>query len=533
MSSKGPAALAAADFRRARRRADTQRVLSLISGQEERLLSYDEVRKRLHAVETARQELAYIPLDAIVGSVGRYQDFTRSFMPRNESDAGRWIGVQRAMTGLAGVPPIEVYKLGDAYFVKDGNHRVSVARQMGAKHIDAYVTEVATRVPFSADMDQDDLILASEFAQFLDRTNLDKLRPDADLRVTAPGSYPQLLEHIEVHRYFMGIDEDRPIEWQEAVEHWYDVVYTPVARAIAQHGLLDGFPGRTEADLYLFLSEHRAQLEKEFGWSLEGPLLAEGLAPSRRFGDLEERAGLLTDPGSVAGLLDSVLLVLQDDQADDVTLRHGLELARAESAVVLGFAPVAPQAELRRRFEDACRAHGVKGQLAFGRPEALRAVVREVQARARYADLVVVPAAGKLTRALLRHSPKPLLLATEAPTATRRPLLAYDGGAKADEALFVVAYLSVTRKLRPVVLHVGKDDGLLARAGEYLERLGVAADLVSSGGPVAEAIVRVAAERGCDSLFVGSHSGLRWVEEMLGGVLDELIELTELPIIVT
>ena len=251
MATKGPANLAISDFRRARRRADAQRVLALISGQDERLLSYDEVRRQLRAVETARQELAYIPLDAIVGSVGRYQDFTRQFMPRNETDEGRWVGVQRAMTGLAGVPPIEVYRIGDAYFVKDGNHRVSVARQLGAERIEAYVTEVATRVPFTPDMNQDDLIVASEFAQFLEQTNLDALRPGADLRATEPGSYPELLEHISVHRYFMGIDLSRPVEWEEAVEHWYDVVYLPVARAIRQHDLLAGFPGRTAADLYL------------------------------------------------------------------------------------------------------------------------------------------------------------------------------------------------------------------------------------------------------------------------------------------
>src|SRR5690606_41585583 len=128
---------------RARRRADRRGVVSLLLGPDEGLLAYVDVRRKLRAVESQRREDADIPLDAIVGSVGRYQDFTRSFLPRRDADAGRWAGVQQAMTGLEGLPPIEVYRLGEAFFVKDGNHRVSVARQLGAKQIDAYVTEVA------------------------------------------------------------------------------------------------------------------------------------------------------------------------------------------------------------------------------------------------------------------------------------------------------------------------------------------------------------------------------------------------------
>ena len=556
------------DFRRARRRADVQRVLSLVSGNDEQLLSYEEVRRQLRAVETARQELAYIPLDAIVGSVGRYQDFTRQFLPVRESDEGRWVGVQRAMTGMAGVPPIEVYRLGDAYFVKDGNHRVSVARQLGADRIEAYVTEVATRVPFTPDMDQDDLIVASEFARFLEQTNLDELKPGADLRLTEPGSYPVLLEHISVHRYFMGIDLSRPVEWEEAVAHWYDAVYLPVARAIRQHDLLDGFPGRTEADLYLFLSEHRGKLQRDFGWTIGSPQLAEGLAPGRRFADLEERAELLTDSRAAPELLDSVLIVLAGDGTDEHVLRHGLALATREQAVVFGllqpdgFEPAEPEvaAAARQRFEGACEAAGLEGQFAESQADSQKAAVREVQARAKYADLLVMPVDAKLTQALLRRSPKPLLLATAAEPGMKRPLLAYDGGAKANEALFTLAFLAVRHDLEPVILHVerrgsgvdltpeagradgsdddtlprGKvEDASLTRAGEYLEKLGVKSRLVAARGPVAETILRIAEQHGCDAIFLGSHSRLRWLEEMLGGVLDQIIERTELPLLVT
>ncbi|HRQ09593.1 MAG TPA: hypothetical protein PLG36_01085, partial [Trueperaceae bacterium] len=112
---------AISDFQAARRRADIAAVLAMLSGQSDHLLQYDEVRRRLKAVESGRTTLEDVPLDAIVGSVGRYQDFNRSFLPLTNADRARWVGVKLAMTGLEGVPPIELYRIGDAYFVKDGN----------------------------------------------------------------------------------------------------------------------------------------------------------------------------------------------------------------------------------------------------------------------------------------------------------------------------------------------------------------------------------------------------------------------------
>ena len=156
-----------------------------------------------------------------------------------------------ATTRLTGLPPIEVYNIGDAYFVKDGNHRVSVARQLGNETIQAYVTEVRTRVPMTADLTPDDLILKAEYADFLEQTHLDELRPDADLNVTIPGQYPKLLEHIAVHQYYRGLDLDREVSYLEAVAHWYDTVYLPIIELISERGIMRSFPDRTETDLYL------------------------------------------------------------------------------------------------------------------------------------------------------------------------------------------------------------------------------------------------------------------------------------------
>src|SRR5690554_1406858 len=180
------------DFRRARRQAALEELMARLRGRSPRLLSYDEVRRQVGERSRIRRGLQDVPLDAIVGSVGRYEDFTRTFLPRSDSMQERWARVKAVATELEGWQPIEVYKLGDAYFVSDGNHRVSVARQMGLETIPAYVTEIKTRVPLTPDVDLEELVIKSRQADFLKKTALDRSRPDADLTVTDAGGYDAL-----------------------------------------------------------------------------------------------------------------------------------------------------------------------------------------------------------------------------------------------------------------------------------------------------------------------------------------------------
>ena len=250
------------DFRRARRRASLEQIFAFLKGQSSELLSYEEVRKQLKVTGMSIGKLEEIPLDAIVGSVGRYKDFTRQFLPRMDSDQRRWAKVKSIATGAEGFPPIEVYQIGDVYFVLDGNHRVSVARQMGTKYIEAYVTKIQTKVPISPDIMPDELTKKAEYANFLTRTHLDDLRPGADLTMTMPGKYRLLEEQIEDHRYFLGIDQRREIPYNEAVINWYDTIYLPITDILKRHDILKDFPKRTLADLYLWVSEYRAAIRE-------------------------------------------------------------------------------------------------------------------------------------------------------------------------------------------------------------------------------------------------------------------------------
>lgn len=255
------------DFERIRRRAKLQELVTHLMGKSSDLFSYEEVRRLVRAGGKIERGVQQIPLAAIVGSVGRYKDFTRTFLPRKDSDQSRWAAVKVAQI-TQGLPPITVYKMSDVYFVLDGNHRVSIARQFGNETIEAHVTEVQTNVPLTPHMQPNDLIVKAEYADFLAETNLKTLHPQADLMLTSAGKYQLILEYIDVHAYFMGLEQGHPIGTSEAVSHWFDYVYLPTVERIHQTDLLRDFPERTEADFYVWLTDHRAELQKEMGWDV-------------------------------------------------------------------------------------------------------------------------------------------------------------------------------------------------------------------------------------------------------------------------
>ncbi|MBF8257151.1 MAG: hypothetical protein HW375_2058 [Anaerolineales bacterium] len=246
----------ALDFRRARLHSFFNQVRGALSGQPRRLLAFDEVREKLHLGGPVYRGLQTVPLDRIIGSVNRYRDFDRLFLPTQSHTEDRWRRINRAWYEEVDLPPVMLYKVGEVFFVVDGNHRVSVARDRGQAFIDAEVREVESRVAVTADIRPDDLALLGERVEFLERTQLDRLYPEAGIQPTVLGGYERLLEHIAVHRYFMGIDQGRPIPEKEAVRHWYETLYLPVVEVVARSEILEELPGRTGADFYLWTMDH-------------------------------------------------------------------------------------------------------------------------------------------------------------------------------------------------------------------------------------------------------------------------------------
>jgi hypothetical protein len=257
--------IAQQDFERARRKAFMSDLVSTLRRRPNWLLSFGEVQRALPIEAQHYRGIQQVPVSQIVGSVDRYHDFDRRFLPTQTRTRPRWESVDVAALTDIVLPPVQLYKVGDVYFVKDGNHRISVAKEKGADFVDAEVIECVTPLPITPDIDPRDLLEMAERLRFFKETQLDKLREGVAIRFTSLGRYDVLLEHIAAHRWYMGIEQDRPIEWQEAVLDWYDNIYLPVVKAIEKNGILEDFPGRTAADLYLWIMDHRWYLREEAG----------------------------------------------------------------------------------------------------------------------------------------------------------------------------------------------------------------------------------------------------------------------------
>jgi hypothetical protein len=251
---------ASQDWGQARRRASIENMMAFFSSKSPDLLPFEEVRKQLRLSQKHYKGMYEIPLDQIRGSVGRYQDFTQTFLPRKESMRQRWERVN-AVSMTIGLPPIEVYQVGEAYFVLDGNHRVSIARQNDAKFIEAHVWEFPTAVGLSAEADLDEVLVKAEYTEFLNNTALDKSRPEQDIVLTGPGCYRALEYQIELYRQALEQIDEETISYQDAAAAWYDMIYTPAVQIIEQHGMLERFPDRTEADLFNWVWRHHKELQ--------------------------------------------------------------------------------------------------------------------------------------------------------------------------------------------------------------------------------------------------------------------------------
>jgi hypothetical protein len=240
-------------FRDVRIKAVVAGLLDLIRRQPRDMLSLADVRAGLNIRGQRALGRQIVPLAHIIGSEGRYHDFDRRFLPRTQVVAERWNSIKCAMAQGIDLPPVDLYKISDVYFVRDGNHRVSVAHQLGRVEIEANVTELVVDVVLTPALSVRTLLLTHEYSDFLEWTNLHALRPDERIEFSELGGYLDLVRHINLHRYALAQEQDRAISRDEAVASWYDTVYLPLVEVIREQKLLERFPGRTEADLYRWM----------------------------------------------------------------------------------------------------------------------------------------------------------------------------------------------------------------------------------------------------------------------------------------
>ena len=134
------------EFRRARARASREKLWSQLRGRSANLLCFHEADNQPQDSVEYRMDYAQVPLQAIVGSFERCADYTPSFLPLKDHDQTRWMRVEQAFVQSKPLPPIQVMKVGPAYYVMDGHHRVSVARQLGLSHLEAQVFQAETQL---------------------------------------------------------------------------------------------------------------------------------------------------------------------------------------------------------------------------------------------------------------------------------------------------------------------------------------------------------------------------------------------------
>jgi hypothetical protein len=253
------------DFSRARRRAFLRRIGAYLRKDpgSNQLLSFDEVKSVLGAVEQVYLGMRTVEVAKIVGSVGRHRDFDRAFLPSKDDLGTRWKRIDEMMHRAEELPPISLYKIGDAYFVRDGNHRVSVARQQGVEMIDAEVIELRSRVPIDSAITARDLLHKLEQRRLLERLPIDRVLPEIRVELSDVSDYRHLATHIEAHGFRLSQLWKRYVSPEETLRDWYEYQYSPIAEMVREERVLEAFPDRTELDLYLWIVNHRERLVLE------------------------------------------------------------------------------------------------------------------------------------------------------------------------------------------------------------------------------------------------------------------------------
>lgn len=260
-----PKADAENDFLRARRRQVMSRLATWLRREPDDvniMLPFHEVVEALGMLSERRLGLRTIRLDSIVGSVDRTRDFDRRFRPTSARVRERWQRLALAQRRGEAVPPIEVYRVGDLHFVHDGHHRVSVAHALGLEVIDAYVTEVVTRIPAHGIRHRGDLIVKDYRRLFLERVPLGG-EARAAVVLSDPWEYAELGESVEAWGFRLMQDEGAFLDRAAVAKRWYEEEYVPVVSMLRQAELVGD---RTETEAYMWVAAERYRLIRTHRW---------------------------------------------------------------------------------------------------------------------------------------------------------------------------------------------------------------------------------------------------------------------------
>ncbi len=256
------------DFLKARNKALFNELQHFLNPEESKLLSFSEVKELLKPKGEVYMGMQVVPVSLIVGSEGRYRDFDNHFFPKSMHLKNRWESIDRAHLTDVILPPIILYEIGGLYFVRDGNHRVSVAKAQGVENIDAEVISLKSEIKLKPGWSERRIlkqVVQYEKRVFYTETSFGDITDCWNIDFSTPGQYDVLYQHILIHKYYINQDKEEEIPMDEAILSWYNNLYLPIVTAIKKRKILRRFRGRTAADLYVWIIKYWDDLKKRFG----------------------------------------------------------------------------------------------------------------------------------------------------------------------------------------------------------------------------------------------------------------------------
>lgn len=256
------------DFTKARNKALVNEIQHLLNPEEATLISFTDIKKLLKPKDEVYKGMQVVPINLIVGSEGRYMDFDNHFFPKSHFLKERWERIDMAHLQDVPLPPITLYEVGGLYFVRDGNHRVSVAKAKGCDFIDAEVVSLQSEIKLKPGSSKEEMIkqvISYEKRVFYAETNFGDITDYWCLDFSTTGQYDVIYNHILIHKYYINMNKKEEIPFQDAVMSWFTNVYLPVMQVINEYHIMKKFKGRTKSDLYVFVIKYWDELKQKFG----------------------------------------------------------------------------------------------------------------------------------------------------------------------------------------------------------------------------------------------------------------------------
>jgi len=409
------------------------------------------------------------------------------------------------------------------------------------------------------------LILKTAYVNFLEDTQIDHFLPGVDFSLHLVENYPLLKEHITVHQYYMGIENKRPVSFEEAALHWFDTIYSPVITIIESSGLHHAFRDLTLTDLYLWLLDQQNTLQEDLGIDvrpenvLDYAADKEGIQPGSGWSTAEEQIlqVLLRTEDQPQNpyqdcLFQHVTVALSDEDPDWIALEQAIMVNRCPGGAIRGVhvasaAKQEPDKEVdacQQRFDRRLAEVGMNGKFFLRQGEPASALLEF----SLLSDLLVLklshpPATSLVERishgiiTILQQSRRPVLFVKETPLQVSSILLPFDGGQRSKEALFIAAYYAARygSQLNLLMVTRGSEKDEVNRyyAQTYLEKLGVKAEFYQGDAEsFTKDVVSLAETLRVSTLILGGYENTSILDRVFSQSIDEILSQVTIPVMI-